>query len=95
LIPSLCRCGCGTWAFTAALLANPITWIVIAIMALVGVFVLLWTKCKWFRDALKAIWNGIKQGVLVIWDFIKGYFKIWWAVVSTHISHIPLPTPIF
>ena len=46
------------WGFTSALLANPITWIVIAIVALIAVFVLLYNKCEWFRNGVNAIWDA-------------------------------------
>lgn len=51
------------WSFTAALLANPITWIVIAVVALVAILVLLWNKCEWFRDGVMVIWQAVKDGV--------------------------------
>ena len=34
------------WSFTAALLANPVTWIVIGIVALIAALVLLYNKCE-------------------------------------------------
>lgn len=64
----------GVWSFTAALLANPITWIVIAIVALVAVIVLLWNKCEWFRDGVMAIWGAIKAGVSAAGTAIKNVF---------------------
>ena len=42
------------WGFTAALLANPVTWVVIAMIALIAVLVLLYNKCEWFRDGVNA-----------------------------------------
>lgn len=47
------------WAFNSALLANPITWVVVAIMALVAAFVVLWNECEWFRDFWIGLWDGI------------------------------------
>ena len=38
------------WALNSALLANPITWIILAVIALVAAFVLLWNNNKAFRD---------------------------------------------
>lgn len=49
------------WAFNAALLANPITWIVIAIMALVAAFVILWNECEGFRNFWIGLWEKAKQ----------------------------------
>ena len=50
------------WGFTAALLANPVTWIVIAMIALIAVLVLLYNKCEWFRDGVNAVWDSILSG---------------------------------
>ncbi|WP_295755862.1 phage tail tape measure protein [uncultured Oscillibacter sp.] len=43
------------WSFTAALLANPVTWVVIGIVALIAALVLLYNKCEWFREGVGAI----------------------------------------
>lgn len=47
------------WAFNAALLASPLTWIVVAIMAVVAVFVVLWNECESFRNFWISIWDAI------------------------------------
>ena len=47
------------WAFNAALLACPLTWIVVAIMAVVAVFVVLWNECEGFRNFWIAVWDAI------------------------------------
>lgn len=49
------------WSFTAALLANPVTWIVIGIVALVAALVLLYNKCEWFRNGVNAILGFFKE----------------------------------
>lgn len=50
----------GVWAFTAALLASPITWIILAIIALIAALVLLWRN--W--DTVKAyVLNAITNTV--------------------------------
>ena len=49
-----------TWAFTAALLANPLTWVVIGIMALIGAIAL----CIIY-------WDDIKIAASNAWDWIK------------------------
>lgn len=64
----------GVWSFTAALLANPITWIVIAILALIGGIILLWNKCEWFREGIKGIFNFIKDGVTGMINTVKSVF---------------------
>jgi TP901 family phage tail tape measure protein len=49
------------WSFTAALLANPVTWIVIGIVALIAALVLLYNKCEWFRNGVNAILSFFKE----------------------------------
>lgn len=45
----------------ASLLACPLVWIVVAIMAVVGGFILLYNKCEWFRDGVNAVFEAVKN----------------------------------
>lgn len=67
------------WSFTAALLANPITWIVIGIVALIAAFVLLWNNCEGFRNFWIGLWDKIKAIAKVVADW---FVSVWNAVVS-------------
>ena len=58
------------WSFTSALLANPVTWIVIGIVALV----LLYNKCEWFRNAVNAIINFFKEKLGAALEVAKNIF---------------------
>lgn len=49
------------WALNAAMTANPIGLVIVAIGALVAAFVLLWNKSAAFRNFWIRIWNGIKS----------------------------------
>lgn len=40
------------WGMAAALLANPITWIVVGVLALAAGFAILYWKVEWFRNAV-------------------------------------------
>lgn len=51
------------WALNSAFLACPLTWIVIAIMAVVGVFILLWNNCEGFRNFFISMWSSIQSGI--------------------------------
>lgn len=62
------------WSFTAALLANPITWIVVGIMALIAGIVLLYNKCEWFRNAVNGIFNFFKNALGGVFSFVKNIF---------------------
>lgn len=55
------------WALNSAFLACPLTWIVIAIMAVVGVFILLWNNCEGFRSFFIGMWQNI-QAVIQAFD---------------------------
>lgn len=62
------------WSFTAALLANPITWVVIAIVGLIAGLVLLYNKCEWFRNLVDGIISGVKEKLGAAFAFVKNIF---------------------
>lgn len=77
------------WLMNTALLASPITWVVIGIIALVAVIVLIATKTKWFQTAWAAAWGWIKKAASNTWDFIKkipGWIGTAFARVSNAIT---------
>jgi hypothetical protein len=59
------------WLMNSALLASPITWIVVGIIALVAVIVIIATKTHWFQNIWKVAWGGIKAAASNTWDFVK------------------------
>lgn len=61
-----------TWAFTAALLANPVTWIVIGIIALIAAIILLVQNWDTVSAAFAAGWSFLKAGWASLMDTIKG-----------------------
>lgn len=42
------------------------------ILGIIAVLVLLWNKCEWFRNLVKVLWEGIKKGLEVAFEFIVG-----------------------
>lgn len=58
------------WALNAALLANPITWVVVAIMALVAAFVILWNECEGFRQFFIDMWEAIKTAFSAVVEWL-------------------------
>ena len=53
------------------LLANPIVLIVAGIAALVAAFVTLWNKCDAFRNFWIGLWDGIKNVISTVVNWIK------------------------
>lgn len=64
------------WSFTVALLSNPITWIIAAIIGLIAVIVLLWTNWDKVSAWLKDVWNSVVNGVVAGWNWLKDILKI-------------------
>ena len=62
------------WSFTAALLANPITWVVIGIVALIAAIVLLYNKCEWFRNLVNNLASVIVGAFGKGLNVVKGIF---------------------
>lgn len=58
----------GQWAVNSALLANPITWIILGVVALVAAIVMIATKTTFFQDT----WKAMTQGVSGAWDWLWG-----------------------
>jgi hypothetical protein len=68
------------WLLNAALTANPIGIVVVAIAALVAGLVWFFTKTELGRQIWETVWNAIKATLSAVWDFIKG---VWDAMVAT------------
>jgi phage-related protein len=62
-------------ALNFVLTANPIGVVVMAIAALVAGLVLAYNKSETFRNAVNAMFNGIKTAITASVDFIKGYLN--------------------
>jgi hypothetical protein len=60
--------------FNAAMALSPLTWIVIAIIAVVAIIIVLWKKCDWFRNAIKKVWAGIQSTAESLKNWFSGPF---------------------
>lgn len=67
-------------SWNAALLANPVTWIVVAIVAAVALLVIgikhLWDTNEGFRTAVTNIWNNIKAVVSGVVNALVTFFTV-------------------
>ncbi len=59
------------WAWNAAQLASPMTWIIAGIVALVAVIVLIVTQTEWLQDIWETVWGAITTAAETAWNFIK------------------------
>lgn len=59
------------WAWNAAQLASPTTWIILGIVALVAIIILIAKKTTWFQDIWRASWKWIKSAASDTWNFLK------------------------
>lgn len=82
VLPALTGVIAATWAWTVALLANPITWIVLAVGALVAAIVVCWQKFAGFRAVLLTVKDTIKGFGEAVWNFLVAPWKSTWEMVS-------------
>jgi hypothetical protein len=76
------------WSFTAALLANPITWIVAAILGLIAVIILLWKNWDDVSKFLTETWTKIKEVGENVWNGLKDFFAGVWEAITTKINEV-------
>lgn len=77
------------WLSNTAMLASPLTWIVLGILALIAVVVLIATKTDWFSKAWRASWKWIKDAAASTWEFMKkipGWIGVAFAKVADFIT---------
>lgn len=94
LVIGLAAATVAVWNFTAALLADPLTWVVIGIIALIAGLVLLgmhWRQVVSFLEAgwhavvdgLSAAWHAIASTTVSVWDNdIVGPIKSAWNTIA-------------
>ena len=84
-----------TWALNSALLANPIFWVVAAVVALIAVIVIIATKTQWFQaiwravsSAMVAAWNATTRAIAVAWNATVGAIVGAWNATYRVISSV-------
>lgn len=66
------------WAQNSAFLASPITWIVLGVMALVGVIIYLATKTRFFQWIWEGLWGAMKTvGAWFAGPFANFFVSLW------------------
>ena len=80
------------WAMNAALLANPITWIVLAVIAAIALLVAAGVAIYENWDKIKAkaseVWNGIKNTITTIVNAIKAKITTVFNAIKSVVSKV-------
>ncbi|SES03274.1 hypothetical protein [Streptomyces qinglanensis] len=91
----------GMVIFNAVMQANPITLIILGIIALVAIVIYAYKRWGWFRTAVQAAWEGIKTAALWAWNVVlKPVFNAlvvairWVAKIAVWLWHNVL-SPVF
>ena len=62
-------------AVNGALAANPIAAVILAITALIAIFVTLWNNCEEFREFWETLWEGIQEAASMVITFLGDAFS--------------------
>lgn len=73
--PALVSASTAVWGFTAALLANPITWVVVGIVALGAAIVVAWQKFEKFRGVVYGVFEVLKSLLSPMMAMVKAIFN--------------------
>ena len=70
------------WLLNAAMTANPITLVVLAIVALVAIFVVAYKKIGWFHDGVNAAFRGIKAAIMGTFHWVQSNWPLLLAILT-------------
>lgn len=70
------------WSLNAALAANPIGAVVVAVGLLVGAFVLAWKNSETFRNVVKGAFEVVKGAAEGLWNFFKELPDKLWGIAD-------------
>lgn len=90
----------GVWSFTAALLANPITWIVVGVVALIAALILLWKNWDKVSNFIQSVWTAcvttvgakfqnLKTKFITIMNGIKNGIKTGITAIVNFFKQLP------
>jgi hypothetical protein len=82
------------WLLNAAMSANPIGLVVLALTALVGGLILAYNKVGWFRDLVNGAWGMIKDATNAMWTVIKSVFGFFVGLISSVINFVKSNWPL-
>jgi hypothetical protein len=85
-----------TWLFNAALLANPIVWVVIAIIALIAAIVFLVKNWETVKAVMLDVWDVMKNKIAnvilfvkgIFYDFVFGFTYAWFVIIDAVLAGV-------
>lgn len=77
LAAALAIAAAAEWVMNAALLANPITWIILAVVALVAAIFYLATQTTFFQT----IWDAVWKAAVAAWNWFWNLLQQGWALL--------------
>lgn len=70
------------WLLNFALDANPIMIVILAVVAMIAIFVLLYEKVGWVRDAVNGAFHLIGDAVAWVVSFVKSHWPLLLAIIT-------------
>lgn len=70
------------WLLDAAMDANPIGLVIVAIAALVAAVIYAYTHFTWFRNIVNDVFNWLKNAVVFVVDFVKNHWQLILGVIT-------------
>ncbi|MGY0067191.1 hypothetical protein ACWZEH_10235 [Streptomyces sp. QTS137] len=84
-------------AYNAVMMAGPWGWILLAVVAVIGVVVLLYNRFSWFRAGVQVVWDWLRTASLDLWNAVlKPVFTwigeivvwLWQKIIKPYIGFI-------
>lgn len=69
------------WLLNAAMTANPIGLVVVAIGALIAGVILAYNKIGWFRAGVDAVFSFLKTAVVAVINFVRNHWRLIIAIM--------------
>ncbi|MCX4543768.1 hypothetical protein [Streptomyces sp. NBC_01565] len=69
-------------AFNLVMNANPISLIIVGIIALVALVIYAYKHWGWFREAVDAAWRGIQTGAKFVWSILQPILAGIWSALQ-------------
>lgn len=91
VIPVLIALKVAQTLWNIAMLSNPWTWVIMAVVALVTALIYAWKHSKTFRDTVIKVWDDVKAAAVAAWNGVLKPVFMW---LKTAIVTVVIPALI-